>query len=225
MIYEHITKIDSTSLVMYCIYAIGVTVVIKRINPGNSTVLGLVAAVIVCMYLRERAVNENDNFDTLIDTILDSKILRTDKNKFLFHNVDVVLFLDNYREYYQYNPTLFGDFVGTLNDIFRLAEDMETDTTVATEMNYEMTIELRLRILNLYQAFIYTVPHTQATLDKYHYGSAQLGKVLALHLDKVRQQVARQSRKVGVNTTTKFPYKNVPSAMDPMHDVHYNFYS
>jgi hypothetical protein len=213
MLYQYVRDIDVTEKFGYIIIVAAVILLATRIgNHGmlsGSGLIGLIVGIIVIYYLNEKRVSQGTTFITSMNEILDAEIMKPNRNKYLHGNSEFVIFLDDHREYYQYNPQLWKDMVHTVNNLQRLVGDIEIGTE-RFNLDYSTLKEIKREILNQYQAFIHKIPHTESSNNKFHLGMERLEDLLNLEIDHVHQLVVKKNAK-SVTTASAFHYKNHPA--------------
>lgn len=222
--YQYIKDIDATEKFEYIVILVAAMFLATRVGVSASVstltlsyvLVGLVAGVILIYYINEKRVNQDTTFGTAMTEILGSEIMKPNRNKYLYYNSEFVIFLDNHREYYQYNPQLWKDFVHNIDNFQRLTSDIEIGTE-RFNLDYDTLKLVKKDILNQYQAFIHKLPHTENSNNKFHQGMERLEKLLNLEIDNIHRQVAKRNSEA-VNTSSAFHYKNHPAP----HDM-YNF--
>jgi hypothetical protein len=214
--YSYINNIDVTEKFMYSIIILLVLLVTTRIGHHGlitgTGVFGFVCGILVVYYLNERREVNGDKFTGAMNSILESNIMGPHKNHYLFYNSELVIFLDSHREYYQYNPILWREIVRYINNFLRISHDIETGTQYYN-MDYDQLKELKKKIMNAYHSFIYTIPHTENSNNKYHIGMARLEVLLNGVIDQIHQLVTSKNAK-GITTSSAFHYKNHPQGYD-----------
>lgn len=219
--------IDATDKFIYVVIVIGIIFVTTRIGSyGLVTgvgVFGLLVGIVVVYYLNDRRERQGTGFVTTMNTILDSEIMKP--AQYLYLSSELTIFLDNHREYYQYNPSLWRVFVRHIDNFLHVAHDIELGTE---QYNYDYTQlkETKRKILNSYQAFIHTIPHTESSNNKFHEGMKVLEQLLNKELDQTHRLVAQKNSE-GVNTASMFHYKNHPAGYEQMNSTEntYTFFT
>lgn len=215
-LYNYIKDIDQTDRFIYFSIVIGSVVVATRIgNHGlisASGVIGLIVGLIVVHYLKERWDNTGDTFLTTMTNILNSDIMKPSKNRYLGNNSELVIFLDDHREYYQYNPVLWRNLVRNVDNFLHVSHDIEVGTE-RYNLDYDQLKETKRKILNQFQSYIHTIPHMENSNDKFHRGMERLQRLLNYEIDIVHQLITSKNSK-GVDTSSAFHYKNHPTAYE-----------
>lgn len=212
MLYQYVKDIDVTDKFEYIIIVAAVILLATRIGYhgliSSSGLFGLVIGVIITFYLIEKRKHQGDTFITAMRKILNSDIMKPNWNKYIHGNSELIIFLNDHREYYQYNPQLWRDMVSSMNNFQRTISDIEIGTT-RYNLDYDQLKETKKKILNRYQAFIHTMPHTENSNNKFHKGSDRLEQLLNQEIDHIHQLVTRKNAK-NITTASTFHYKNHP---------------
>ena len=222
--YSYLKEIDRTDLMIYAIIIIIVAVIISRINPSPLVVFALIIGLIVAYFLNDMNNTANNVYVKRLIDILKSPDFKTDRNQYLYKDAILVEFLDIYREYKEYNPSVFNSLVKNINNFLKLADDIERGT-VNYMYDYDVMINTKTKILNDYHSFIHSVPHASVNIDKYHTGSKKLLSLLNEQLMHTNRLVLNRSQASGIHIETKFHYRNHPKPTDPTWDAKYNFHS
>jgi len=219
MFYQYITNIDDTDKFIYVTIILAGALLATRIRPSANAVLGAIVAVIVVYYLNEKAEDQGTTFVAAMKTILSAPIMKPHKNRHLAYNSELVIFLDQHREYHHYNPVLWNSLVKLVNDFLKLEHDIElrqdtpnTDTTFYNG-DYDTMKATKLKILNTFHSFIHKLPHTESSNNKFHCGMKKLEQLLNTEIDHVHRLVANYNSR-GIDTGSAFHYKNHPSGYE-----------
>lgn len=229
MLYQYVKGIDVTEKFEYIVIVTTVILLATRISShgmlSGAGLVGLVVGIIMIYYLNEKRVSQGTEFITAMDDILNAEIMKPQKNKYLHGNSELVIFLDNYREYYQYNPQLWKDMVHNIDNIQRLISDIEIGTE-QFNLDYNTLKMVKKDILNQYQAFIHKLPHTENSNNKFHQGLERLETLLNLEIDHIHRIVTMKNAQ-SINTSSVFHYKNHPAARESYNDADntYAFFS
>lgn len=218
--YTYLRDINSTDLFLYITLILVCSVAYRRITLGPHTIVGLLCGLALVYYLNERKTQSNGDFVKKMHAILALRVLRADKNTYLSRDTEMLLFLDNYKEYYDYNPMAFSQMVTQVNGMFRLLEDL-TLGVQDYNLDYDVIRSQRTEILNTYHSFIHTLPHAPYSIEKYHQGLARLESLVNGYVDEAHRIVVRNNRG-NVSVSTKFPYRNHPKWNGKV-DHHYDY--
>jgi hypothetical protein len=221
MIYNYITHIDVTDRFIYVVIITVIILLFSRIPISPYLIVGTIVGIIVVYYIHDKKIYTGNTFLASMKNILNSDLMKPKSNRSLYKDSELVAFLDNRREYYNYNPNTWNQLVKHINEFLRLQSDIEIGV-VRFNMDYETLVNLKGKILNSYHAFIYTVPHTPNSIDKFHIGMRHLQKLLNRNIDITHKKVALDNSK-DINIDTKFHYKNHPHPQDE-HDTQYNYF-
>jgi hypothetical protein len=218
MFYEYIKAIDSIHKFDYLSIVAAVILLATRFGHygmlPSSAIIGLIVGTIVVFYLNEKSAHQGDTFLSSIQEILNAKIMKPEKNHYLFGNSELIIFLDNHREYYQYNPDAWRGLVKLTDNFLRIVGDIEIEAEAESVVgrynhDYDMLKDTKHKIMNKYHAFIHTLPHTENTTNKFHEGIERLETLLNKEIDHIHQLVNKMNAK-GVTTSSAFHYKNHP---------------
>ena len=115
MIYDYITNIDATDRFIYVVVIIISVLFTTRLPLSSHGIIGAVLGVVLVFYLNEKRDNAGETFLVALKKILSSDIMNPTHNTYLPFDSEILIFLDGYREYYQYNPALWNTFVKEIN--------------------------------------------------------------------------------------------------------------
>lgn len=230
MLYSYIKDIDLTDRFIYTVIlgtVIILTVRLGRNGMINGTgVFGLVVGFVVIYYLNDKRRKQGTDYITAMDQILDSNIMKPETNRYLSENSELLIFMNGHREYYQYNPVAWNTMVRQVNNFLRLVHELNIGT-YRYNLDYDNLKVIKGKVLNTYQSFIHTVPHTEASTDKFQLGMTRLEGLLNNEIDLVHQLVNKHNREQGVDTSSVFHYKNHPAAFErhSLADSNYSFFT
>lgn len=144
--------------------------------------LGVGVGLFVVYYLNEKSKFVGDNFITDMKRKLDAKIFEETHN--MHHDSEIVDLLYSLKEYRYYSPANMYKLVHVIDKFLKIVEDMSIGVKYMGE-SYELAREYRKRALNTMHSFIYKVPHTPITVNKFHLAMKRLETLLNQHLDRV----------------------------------------
>ncbi len=211
--YTYIKDIDKTDLVIYIMVITAITVLITRIAPPPMVIIGIIIGIIFVYFVNDKKITEQGDYVQKIVSILKSPRLASDKNTNLYKDALIVEFLELYKEYEGYNPQLYASLTKQLDNFLKTVDDIERGS-MNYNRDYDVLTDTKTKILNVYHSFIYKVPHTQATLHKFHNGTKKLLEILNDHINTTHRVVVNRSEAEGVNVHTKFHYKSHPKPVD-----------
>jgi hypothetical protein len=210
MLYQFLSNIPRQVIFNYLMIIVIVTLVINRIwyllDTSSISLIGFIVAVIVIIYLQQRTEALNSNFVYYLDNVLSSELMQSHINTNLYRDSELVRFLDNHREYYQYNPQLYQKIVSEINHFLKLQNEFILFEK-ASPGDMEALSILKTQIQNSFHNFIYRLPHTQNSIVKFQEGMKWLTDSLNKHLDNTHILNNRRSRDQGIYTGTDFTYR------------------
>ena len=212
--WSFLKNIDKTDLFIYAVMIIGTIVLVGRINPSATVIIGLVIGFLVVYLLNDMKITEQSDYVQRIMTILKSPRLEYTENKYLHKDALIVEFLETYKEYNEYNPQAYKKLTNQLDNALHISDDIERGSENYIQ-DYDILLDIKTKVLNTYHSFIYKIPHTEVTLHKFHNGTKKLLELLNDHIDHVNRIVLRRSEDEGVTLKTKFHYKAHPKPIDP----------
>lgn len=224
MIHKYISKIDPTDGFIYATIVLGSVLLQRRIQLSSTTLVGLIAGLIVVFYLNDKKTDTGANFLEHMDRIRKAPIFKPHKNPNLHRDSVLLSFLDQHRIYYQYNPAVFNDLIAHVNSFLTLIHDIDIGTENYNS-DYEVVRKLRTDIMNTYHSFIYRIPHAESSLRKFHLGMDRLEEILNGHIDRLHRDIVRKNQKDGIMISSKFHYLNQPQPRDHGHIRQYHYYT
>lgn len=221
MAYCIINDIEKSDMMVYLGIIIGASWFFHRIKPSWYAMTGVIVGILVVLYLYEKSDHEETVFTKRLKHLLDSELYRPYRHLYL--NSEIVMFLDEHREYYQYNPAAYKVMLQHIDNFLRLGHDIEIGTVRFNE-DYSLMRHLKGKILNYYHSIIHKLPHTPNGLDKFHIGMDELRTHINKYLDEIHRVVNTKNMKHGIDVETAFVYRNHPKPTDPTGDTRWNFF-
>ena len=132
------------------------------------------------------------------------------------------MFLDRYKEYNDYNPSAYRSLCKLVNNFQRLSRDIQISPAGNT---YDVLKDTKTKILNTYHSFVYSVPHTEVTVNKFHMGMDELDKLLGEDIDVAHGTVVTSASKEEITTHTKFHYKNELPGVDARNASNFYYFA
>lgn len=222
MIYEYIRDISLTDRFIYVTVIIGTILVLSRVNITVHVIVGLIVGILIVYYYNEKNVYTGHVFLKSMKDILNSNLMKPDKNKHLAKNSELVLFLDGHKEYYRYNPKLWNDLVRYINNFLHIMNDIEIGVE-RFNMDYDTMKGLKRKIMNTFHSFVHRIPHTPHSNDKFHIGMERLENLLNQDIDVTHTLVTHMNSQ-SINNATTFHYKNHPCPDDKGINLHYHYF-
>lgn len=211
---SYLKDIDKTDLFIYAVIIIATIVLVGRINPSAIVIIGLLIGLIVVYLLNDMKITDQSDYVQRIMAILKSPRLNYEENTYLHKDALMVEFLETYKEYNDYNPQAYKTLTNQLDNALHISDDIERGSKNYIQ-DFDVLLDTKTKILNTYHSFIYKIPHTQATLHKFHRGTRMLLELLNDHIDHVNRIVLKKSEEDGVTLSTKFHYRAHPKPIDP----------
>tara|TARA_A100001015_G_scaffold282462_1_gene346733 strand:+ start:493 stop:1164 length:672 start_codon:yes stop_codon:yes gene_type:complete len=222
MIYNYINDIDVTHKFQFILIIISSILISSRINPTGSTFFGLIVGIFIAYYINDKMETNGETFITSMSNLINSDLLRGDKNVYLAKNSELIIFMNKYREYRNYNPVLWYEMIGSIDKFLKIIYEIEIGTQFYN-LDYGALLELKTCILNQYQSFIHTIPHTVNSNDKFHLGFSELEGIINKDIDDIHQTVTKKNSKQ-INIDSVFRYKNHPEPNENLGvDIHYKY--
>lgn len=220
--YKYLQEIDSSDFVIYVVVIILTSVISYRIQLSNHIIFGACMGLIIVYYIQDRSVQTGSSFAHYSSNILKSKIFNSERNRDLYRDSELVLFLYNHREYYEYNPSLFRSLVNNINMLLKLSHDIELNVQQYNE-DYQNIRHLKGKILNYYHSVIHTLPHTESSLDKFQLGMKKLKDLVNNHINHIHKIVNRRNRG-NIHTEVQFVALDHPKGNDPDFDSKMDYF-
>lgn len=221
MIYEYIRNIDATDKFIYIVVIIASIVFSTRLPMTPYGIVGAISGILLVYYFNEHREYLGASFIASMKVILNSDVMDYKNNPYLPNNSELLIFLDNHREYYQYNPTQWNSIIRHINNFLKLTYDIEHGTT-RRNLDYDVLKETKIKVLNTYQSFIHRIPHTEESSNKFHEGMDLLQNILNTSIDNTHRIVIMNNKDITINSA--FHYKNHPGGRDLKANMHYSFF-
>ncbi len=212
--YKSIADIDKTDMFMYAVLIIGITVIVTRIAPSSTVLVGIVIGFIVVYYLNDKQVTIQGNYVHQIINILRAPRLQLNRNRYLYHDALIVEFLETYKEYFDYNPQAYTSLTNQIDNLLHLGDDIRRGSTNYSR-DYDIMLHTKSKILNTYHSILHKIPHEHTNLHKFHKGAKTLKHLVNEHLEAANRHSLSRSAEEGINTHTMFHYKSHPKPTDP----------
>lgn len=212
MFYEYIRTIDPLNQFIYIVAIIISILFFKRLALSSHIILGIIVGVLAIYYFNGKTQATNANFIMQMKQILSMPILKPHLYKDLYRDSELVIFLDNYKEYHSYNPDGYNMLVRNVNDFLITANTVQLSSEF--QADYEILRDTKVKILNIFHSFIYRLPHSSATLEKYQRGLNKLESLLNYHIDNAHRTVILRGQAEGISIKSRFPHRNHPKHYD-----------
>lgn len=221
MIHQYLNRITDTDLSKYVIIIIIAAVIGYRIKVSNHVIFGLIIGLIIVFYMYDRAEMTGDTFLSYTNEVLSSPLFNPYKHLYL--DSELVIFLDQHREYYQYNPAGFRMLLKEIDIFLMYRQDIERGTQLY-HLDYNLLRAQKTKILNSYHSLIHKLPHISNSIDKFHLGMKRLTDLINGHVDEIHQVVKTKSYNSEIDTNTEFIYISHPKPDDPDYSANWNFF-
>jgi hypothetical protein len=203
-IYNYISAIDTTDRAIYVTIIVAVTLLSSRVSL-SSHAIGIVTGAIVVIYLH----SSQSQYINSMKNIMTSMPMGSGAG-YLSKNSELLIFLDEHREFSEYNPELWKTLVKSVDRFIHLVQDIESGSQ-HYNLDYSVLRGVAGHTISAYHAFIYTTPNIASANNKFHLGMIRLQRLLDGEIDIVHRTVALRNRGE-INTSTVFHYKNHPAA-------------
>ena len=128
MLYEYIDHIDDNHKFYYLLVIVGSIFISNRVSASFPTIFGLLIGLLISYYINDKNENQGNTFITSMKKILNYENMYPKQNHYLAKNSELVIFLDQYKEYHSYNPNLWKNMVSSINLLLQAMYDIEHDT-------------------------------------------------------------------------------------------------
>ena len=222
-IYNYFTEIDKFDLFRYIGIIILVTIIINRIGASSTITMGVIIGIIIVVFLREKEISHGQNFDVEHEQKLSKSFMI--KSKFFHMDADLIDFVDEIKEYRNYNEGSFIKMVKAIDNLLRIESDLEKGLDQPSYF-YDIATDLQKAALNSLHSVIHSLPSTDATNTKHQKAMKKLHKLLSVHLGIINKLIVDANKGKGINIFTKFGYHEVgiPSSNDS-YNPNYDFYT
>ena len=208
MIYEYFAKIDGLNKFNYIVLVLVIVFLMNRIQPSWHTLVGLLIGIAVVVYLNSKADSNISLYLNSMMRILDDPIFKPYKHLYL--DSKLLQFLHESRVYHVENPIGFSRLVKLIDNFIELTEAILSERQRDFNEQYEMLKSIKIRILNLYQAFVYVTPHIDSRLTFYQGNLKKLETLLNYHIDRVHTFVVNKNNQ-DISVRSMFPLRsNIP---------------
>lgn len=211
--YTYISHIDNTTRFLYVVLGLCIIILAHRLSITANTIIGVLVAVLVAYYLNEKDLSLGSNYLNAMHQILADPLFKN--SRYLYRDSEIVIFLDKYRHFNNYNRPQFSKMVKHIDNFLRIGKELDT-TPVPENFNldFETMQSERLKIMNAYHSFIYRLPHTPASIEQYQKGMQRLEGLLDSNLKYARRSIIKYNKEKGIYISSRFPYKGHPAGVD-----------
>lgn len=227
-LYSYIINIDNTRKFYYTVIIAMSILFVKRLTLQSDLILnfrsvltGLVIGSLIVYFINERETRSGADFIGSMMSKLEQPILK--KTKYLYTDSELLQFLDDIKQYHNYNPANYRLLVLSIDNFLKISTELERGVVNMGEL-YDLLINQKYKILNTFHSMIYSVPHSHVTMKVFHEAMASLEKLLNIHVDQTYQYVGYSYGKKPIDINTKFIYKNHPLPHDSQINNHYNYF-
>lgn len=220
-LYDYISNINNDNLFKYIVIIIIAVIISNRIAAGNHTIYGIIVGLVIVHYLNIKVHSNREDFISDMKHKMSSIALQNTRN---FHiDSTLVQLIYDIQEYRYYNPANFRKLVHIIDNFLQIVQDMEKGVVHMGEM-YQIAEDYKIKALNTLHSFVYKIPNTTATQNKFQNARVRLEYLLNKHMDTIHQYMTFKYGKEGININTKFIYKNQPKPADTTFNKNYDFY-
>jgi hypothetical protein len=205
MIYEYFNKMDPADQFRYIVLVLGCILFMNRLRPNTYTILGMLTGVAIVLYLNSRAVSNIDGYINNMVRIMQLPLFQKRKN--LYKDSKLLQFLNEIRIYHAENPYAFTSLTALTDDFIGLSEELLSGSDREYNPKYDILKHMKIRILNIFHAFIYVTPMIESRLTFYQDSMKKLEELLNYHIDKVHTFVVNKNNQV-ITIHSKFPRRD-----------------
>jgi hypothetical protein len=145
----YITKLEKKNyfiIIFIIAFSIGI---VRLIKPDNILITGfIIASRIIYIYIKLLNTNQSDN-----NYKYNSFVIKPDP--IILEYPDIIDFLYDLKEYYEYDMLSFNDLIIEINSFFILYKKVNDNC----KLIYDNLLGLKLKILNILSNYIYSIPY------------------------------------------------------------------
>jgi hypothetical protein len=152
-IIERLGKKEYFYIVFIVVFSIGF---IKLLQPDSTILIGIFLGVIIIFFYISNVIYKADNStNTLLNKY---NYLPIKPERFILKYENIINFLYDIREYYDYNLSALNDLVIELNNFFILYDDLIVHNYVDCQYTYDNLANIKLKLVNILATYIYSIP-------------------------------------------------------------------
>ena len=222
--YLFIEEIPKERMVQYTVFLYGFIYMIHQWKPTIQTWISICVGLVLLYLYETRERSKTNNYQTKKFEQLNEPYLK--QTEFLYQDPELIEFLSSIREYRVYNPYHYLELVTKVDDLLRLERDMKIGIAQSGQQ-YELAEQLQEMILNLFHSFLYRLPHSPSTMDKFHTKMDELKHILQTHMTTIYRTVQYKQREEGIHRFTKWIYPNHPKgiSVDSIEPTSFDYFS
>jgi len=172
--------------------------------------IGILFGIFFVYYLNDRNESKIDDFNKG----LEFKLATIKPRPKLFHtDADLINFFHNIQDFKEYNEAAYADCIKSLDNMLRLHEDLKIGV-IHCKHNYDTARNFADDAMNHFHSFIFSIPSTKFTSEKYQQNLARLQLLTRRHIDDMFQICREKQESEQINTETGFVTNKGPRPDD-----------
>lgn len=210
---EIIDDLSRNNVFFYICFFIFVICFFKKLKIKLNVIFGFIIALLLIKYSYSNVIKEsklhekiNKNKENLIRPSIE-------KNNIAEYE-EVVNYLFSIQDFYYYNPLVYSECVNLIEKFFSLYKESHYDNSQAGE-NFVQMNKIKTNVILGFDTLILSMELNKEYDKKLEVAKNNLEKILNNYLEHVYNLHQTYIYNNGINTTTKFIYKNdIPAHND-----------
>lgn len=142
------------------IFSIGL---IKLIQPDYALVIGLILGCVIVFFYISKFIYVQDNSKNTLINQYNSLLIKPDP--LLLNYTNIITFLYDMHEYYDYNLTAMNELMVELNNFFILYHSLVSNNYTDCEYTFDNLTGIKLKLVNILSTYIYSIPDDIYLMD------------------------------------------------------------
>jgi hypothetical protein len=182
-IYNIINRLDKKEffyIFFIVIFSIGI---IKLIQPNNTLLLGILLSFIIIFIYISKVIYIKDTSDNTLQYKYNSLLIKPESLILKYPNI--INFLYDIREYYEYNLAALDELIIELNNFFILYDDLISRNYIDCEYIYDNLSGIKLKLINILSTYIYSIPDDIFLMDNLAIKQKEFDTILQEYLNNI----------------------------------------
>lgn len=182
-IYNIINRLDKKQffyIFFIIIFSIGI---IKIIEPNNTLIIGILLSFIIIFFYISKVIYIKDTSDNTLQYKYNSLLIKPESLILKYPNI--INFLYDIREYYEYNLTALDELIIELNNFFILYDDLIIHNYIDCEYIYDNLSGIKLKLINILSTYIYSIPDDIYLIDNLAIKQKEFDTILQEYLNNI----------------------------------------
>jgi hypothetical protein len=135
---------------------IGSIAVIKILQPSSLLGIGLILGVIGIYFYIQKVLYNMETSNTTLEYKYNSLLIKP--NKLLLKYSEIIDFLYNIKNYYEYNLTNYNELIEELNEFFIMYDQLKENNYDQCKYIYDNLNNSKIKLIDTLANYIYSIP-------------------------------------------------------------------